>query len=93
MCGYFGTKKKKNLVQIGETSLIVVQIKGENEKKKKSENIGFSGPILQQKKKKKKKNLCLYFFIYNFYFENLIYKWIKQFENQQESDPISQAMF
>ena len=28
------------------------------------------------------------FYIYNFYFENLIYKWIKQFENQQENDPI-----
>ena len=32
---------------------------------------------------KKKKTLCFYFiYIYNFYFENLIYKWIKQFENQ-----------
>ena len=29
----------------------------------------------------RKKNLFL-FFIYNFYFDNLIYKWIKQFENQ-----------
>ena len=28
------------------------------------------------------------FYIYNFYFKNLIYKWIKQFENQQESSPI-----
>ena len=28
------------------------------------------------------------FYIYNFYFEILIYKWIKQFENQQESNPI-----
>ena len=27
------------------------------------------------------------FYIYNFYFENLIYKWIKQFGNYQESDP------
>ena len=26
------------------------------------------------------------FYIYNFYFEILIYKWINQFENQQESD-------
>ena len=26
------------------------------------------------------------FFIYKFYFENLIYKQIKQFENQQKSD-------
>ena len=34
---------------------------------------------------KKKKPVSL-FYIYNFYFENLIYKWIKQFENQQESD-------
>ena len=31
--------------------------------------------------KKKKKKLCFYF-IYNFYIENLIYKWIKQFKNQ-----------
>ena len=30
--------------------------------------------------KKKKKNLFL-FYIYNFYFKILIYKWIKQFEN------------
>ena len=28
------------------------------------------------------------FYIYNFYFENLIYKYIKQFENQLKSDPI-----
>ena len=27
-------------------------------------------------------------YIYNFYFEILIYKWINQFENQQESDSI-----
>ena len=33
------------------------------------------------------------FFIYNFYFENLIYKWIKQFENQQESNPIFRQRF
>ena len=33
------------------------------------------------------------FFIYNYYFENLIYKWIKQFENQHESGPILWAMF
>ena len=26
------------------------------------------------------------FYIYNFYFDNLVYKWINQFENQQESD-------
>ena len=39
-------------------------------------------------KKKKKKNHVFLFYIYNFYFENLIYKWIKQFENQQKSDPI-----
>ena len=38
--------------------------------------------------KLKKKKTCVLFYIYNFYFENLIYKWIKQFENQQESDPI-----
>ena len=54
--------------------------------KKKIENIGLSGPVLLPKKKKKKPMSL--FFIYNFYFENLIYKWIKQFENQQESDPI-----
>ena len=30
--------------------------------------------------KKKKKPMFL-FYIYNFCFENLIYKWIKQFEN------------
>ena len=30
---------------------------------------------------KKKKNSMSLFYIYNFYFENLIYKWIKQFEN------------
>ena len=36
---------------------------GKNEKKKKSENVGLRGPILQPKKK-----LSL-FFIYNFYFE------------------------
>ena len=35
-----------------------------------------------------KKKLIFLFYIYNFYFENLIYEWIKQFENQQESDPI-----
>ena len=39
------------------------------------------------KKKKKKKHVFL-FYIYDFYFENLIYKWIKQFENQQESGHI-----
>ena len=37
---------------------------------------------------KKKKKLIFLFYIYNFYFENLIYEWIKQFENQRESDPI-----
>ena len=47
---------------------------------------------LQQKKKKNLFFICL-FYIYNFYFENLIYKWIKKFENQQESNPIFQAMF
>ena len=36
---------------------------------------------------KKKPYVCI-LYIYNFYFENLIYKWIKQFENQQESGPI-----
>ena len=36
----------------------------------------------KKKEKKKKEKLCFIFYIYNFYFENLIYKWIKQFENQ-----------
>ena len=37
----------------------------------------------------KKKTLCFYYiYIYNFNFENLIYKWIKKFENQQESSNI-----
>ena len=35
-----------------------------------------------------KKKTVFLFCIYNFYFENLIYKWIKQFENQQESNLI-----
>ena len=48
-------------------------------------------------KKKSGSNMCsplnssidvLLFYIYNFYFEILIYKWINQFENQQESDSI-----
>ena len=29
----------------------------------------------------KKKTCVFLFYIYNFYFDNLIYKWIKQFEN------------
>ena len=37
--------------------------------------------VLFYSQKKKKKKLYLYIFIYNFYFKNLIYKWIKQFEN------------
>ena len=48
---------------------------------KKSENVGLIGPILKRRRKKKKKKLVSLLFIYNFYFENLIYKWIKQFEN------------
>ena len=40
----------------------------------------FSGLILY------KKNVFL-FYIYNFYFENLLYKWTKKFKNQQESIP------
>ena len=32
--------------------------------------------------------LYIYIYIYNFYFKNIIYIWIKQFENQLESDPI-----
>ena len=43
--------------------------------------------------KKKKKKSMFFYYIYNFYFENLIYKWINKFENQQESDPIFLAMF
>ena len=42
---------------------------GKKENKKKSENIGLGDPIWPKK-------LSL-FFIYNFYFENIIYKWIK----------------
>ena len=42
---------------------------------------------------KKKKKSMFFYYIYNFYFENLIYKWINKFENQQESDPIFLAMF
>ena len=30
---------------------------------------------------RKKKNSVFLLYIYNFYFDNLIYKWIKQFEN------------
>ena len=48
----------------------------------------FSGPVLQQKKK-----FVFLFYIYNFYFENLIYKWIKNFDNLQESGPIFLAIF
>ena len=45
-------------------------------------------------KKLKKKNLfLLYIYIYNFYFEDLIYKWIKQSKNQQESGLNFFAMF
>ena len=48
----------------------------------------------KNKIKKLKKNLFLfYIYIYNFYFEDLIYKWIKQSENQQESGLIFFAMF
>ena len=36
----------------------------------------------------KKKNPVFLLYIYNFNFENLIYKWIKKFENQQESSHI-----
>ena len=43
-----------------------------------SENIGLVVLFYSPKKKKK---LSL-FFIYNFFFENQIYKWIKKFENQ-----------
>ena len=53
------------------------------DKGEKSENIGLSSPILQPKK-----NLCNYFLYIIFCFKNLTYKWIKQFENQQEGDPI-----
>ena len=40
------------------------------------------------KKKKKEKKFVFLFYTYNFYFENLIYKWVKKFENQLKSDPI-----
>ena len=42
---------------------------------------------------KKKPVFIFYIYIYNFYFEDLIYKWIKQSENQQESGLIFFAMF
>ena len=42
--------------------------------------------VLFYSQKKKKKTVFI--FIYNFYFKNLIYKLIKQFENQQKSDSI-----
>ena len=35
-----------------------------------------------------KKNPVFLLYIYNFNFENLIYKWIKKFENKQESSHI-----
>ena len=38
--------------------------------------------------KKKKKNSKSLIYIYNFYFENLIYNLVKQFGNQQENNPI-----
>ena len=40
-----------------------------------------------------KKKTVFLFYIYNFYFENLIYKWIKQFENQQKNDFIFWTIF
>ena len=48
------------------------------EKKKKKKNIELNGPILQPVKKKKKKPVFI-LFIYNFFFENLIYKMDKLF--------------
>ena len=36
----------------------------------------------------KKKKCVFLFYIYKFYFENLIYKLINQFKNQQECDSI-----
>ena len=71
------SKIKKNIFE---------KIKTKTKKKKKREkrlsldkggnffeNVGFSGPILWQKKK-----TCVFiFYIYKFYFENLIFKWIK----------------
>ena len=55
-------KEKKN----GEKHLSLD--KGEKKRRKKSENVGFNGPIFFKKKH------VLLFFIYNFYFANLIYK-------------------
>ena len=54
-------------------------------RKEKVKTLGLMVLFYIQKKKKEPMSL---FFIYNFYFENLIYKQIKQFQNQQESDPI-----
>ena len=59
-------KKKKKNMRLKFRRKEAGKKKGEE---KKSENIGLSDPIWP-------KNLSL-FFIYNFYFENLIYKWIK----------------
>ena len=59
---------------------------------RRKEKVKMLGLMILFYSKKKKKPVSL-FFIYNFYFENLIYKWIKQFENQQESNLIFQAMF
>ena len=37
--------------------------------------------LVTQFSSKKKTKLMFLFYVYNFYFANLIYKWIKQFEN------------
>ena len=44
--------------------------------------------ILQVYFVEKKKPCVFIIYIYNFNFENLIYKWIKKFENQQENSHI-----
>ena len=50
---------------------------GKKEKKKNVKTLNLLVIFYSQKKK-----LVSLFFIYNFYFENLIYKWIMHFENQ-----------
>ena len=46
-------------------------------RKEKVKMLGLMILFYSKKEKKKKKKPVSLFFIYNFYFENLIYKWIK----------------
>ena len=75
----FRRKKKKRENRLGID-------KGEiRRRKKKVKILGLVVLFSSHQKKKKRRPL---YFIYNFYFKNLIYKLIKQFENQHKSDPI-----